>query len=194
MSQGYASDAQSITCGVPQGLILGPLLSPLLINDLPSTVKSCQVILYADDAVLYYVHQTPKVLEQELNADANRVAGWLMKSGLSINLKPGKTELVKYGTAPKVKSALCKIEIKGTEVNESKGYDYLGVYLDSQLNLHYQFDRLVKRTSSRIRLLARIRPLITLAAADSICKSMINPIFHYRTQFSLAYHQPKTTS
>ena len=60
-----------------------------------------------------------------------------MKSALSLNLKPGKTELVTYRIAPKVKSVLCKIEIKGTEVNESKRYDYLGVYMDSQLNLHY---------------------------------------------------------
>ena len=106
----YVSDAQSITGGVPQGSILGPLLFLLLINNLPSTVKSCQIILYADDAVLYYAHKTPEVLEQELNADANRVANWLMKSGLSLNLKPEKTELVKYVTTPKVKSALCKID------------------------------------------------------------------------------------
>ena len=54
-----------------------------------------------------------------------------MKTGLSLNLKPGKTELVKYVTAPKVISPIWKIEIKRTEVNEGKGYDYLGVYLDS---------------------------------------------------------------
>ena len=137
------------------------------------------MILYADDAVLYYAHQTPEVLEQELNADANRVAGWLMKSGLSLNLKPGKTELVKYGTAPKVETVSCTIEIKGSEVHENKGYEYLGVYLDSQLNLHHQFDKLVKRISNRIRLLARIRPSITPIAAEKIYKSMINPIFHY---------------
>ena len=107
------------------------------------------MILYADDAVLYYANQAPEVLEQELNADANRVAGWLMKSGLSLKLKPGKTELVKYGTAPKVKSVSCKIEIKGSEVHENKGYVYLGVYLDSQINLHHQFDKLVKRISNR---------------------------------------------
>ena len=60
-----------------------------------------------------------------------------MQLGLSLNLKPGKMELLNNGTSPKVKSALCKIEIKGTEVNEGKGYDYLVVYLDSQLNLHF---------------------------------------------------------
>ena len=64
-------------------------------------------------------------------------------------------------------------------MNEGKGYDYIGVYLDSQLNLHYQFDRLVKRIFSRITLLARIQPLTTPVAADRIYKSMIDPIFHY---------------
>ena len=121
-----------------------------------------------DDALLYYAHQSPKVLLQELKASA-----------FSLSLKPGKTEFVKYGTAPKVESALCKIEINGAEVNEGRGYEYLGVYMNSQLNLHYQFDRLVKCISSRIRLLAIIRPLITPVAADRFYKSMINPIFHY---------------
>ena len=56
---GYLSDAKPVTCRVPQGSILGPLLFLLLINDLPFTVKSCQMILYADDTVLYYAHQMP---------------------------------------------------------------------------------------------------------------------------------------
>ena len=34
--EGYVSDAQSITCGVPRGSILGALLFLLLISDLPS--------------------------------------------------------------------------------------------------------------------------------------------------------------
>ena len=48
------------------------------------------MILYADDAVPYYAHQTPEVLEQELNAGANRVTGWLMKSGSLIKFETGK--------------------------------------------------------------------------------------------------------
>ena len=73
--EGYVSDAQSITCRVPQGSILVPLLLLSLINDLPSTIKLFQIMLCAEDAVLYYAHQTP---EQELNAKANRVADWLI--------------------------------------------------------------------------------------------------------------------
>ena len=120
----------------PPRLHTGPLLFLLLVNDLPSAAKSCQIIPYADNAVLYNSHQTPELLEQELNEDTNRVANCFKGSRLSLNLKRGKTELVKYGAAPKVKSTSCKIEIKGITVNESKEYEYLEIYLESQLNFY----------------------------------------------------------
>ena len=46
----------NLTCGVPQGSILGPLLFLLYVNDMPQAVSS-DLYLYADDSCLVYQHK-----------------------------------------------------------------------------------------------------------------------------------------
>ncbi len=49
--QGETSEQKSITVGVPQGSILGPLLFTLYVNDFPDYVDNA-VDIYADDSTL----------------------------------------------------------------------------------------------------------------------------------------------
>ena len=46
-----SSETGTVTCGVPQGSILGPLLFLCYVNDMPISVK-CKLLLYADDSAL----------------------------------------------------------------------------------------------------------------------------------------------
>ena len=53
---GSLLDSQPLTCGIPQGTILGPLLFILCINDLPNFLVNSHARMYADDTHLTFAN------------------------------------------------------------------------------------------------------------------------------------------
>ena len=74
---GAQSDFCNITCGIPQGSILGPLLFTIYINDPPSCNLFSKARMYADDTTLTSSAGDPCVLEHKINYDLNLIQSWL---------------------------------------------------------------------------------------------------------------------
>ena len=81
------SPVQTIKCGVPQGLSLGPLLFILYINELPNASELTDPLLFADDTSILYSHSNPNCLESLLNDELQNIGVWLKCNKLSVNIK-----------------------------------------------------------------------------------------------------------
>ena len=74
---GSLSDSQPLTCGIPQGTILGRLLFILYINDLPNCLVNSHFRMYADDTHLTFASNDVVHLEENINDDLTKITEWL---------------------------------------------------------------------------------------------------------------------
>ena len=188
---GTLSTSLPIYCGVPQGSILGPLFFLLHFNEMPSLLKHCKMIMYADDTVLFYNHKDQQEIEKVLSEEFGTLSSWLRENELILNLKEGKTEIMMFGTKNRLNQQECQINVKyrSQPINTTHSYKYLGVQLDPSLNMKEHFKGICKKVSTRIRLLQRIRPFITDLATLRTYQALIVPSITYCSLPNF-YHQP----
>ena len=84
------TDFLSVTCGVPQGSILGPLLFLLYVNDLPNNSKILNPIMFADDANLFFSNCNIPVLFATVNSELRKISQWFLANKLSLNVTKTK--------------------------------------------------------------------------------------------------------
>ena len=81
---GVTSSLKAISCGVPQGSIMGPFLFILYVNDITKAIVSSSVILYADDTVIYTHAKTVDEAERVIQGDLTGLERWCTTNKLSM--------------------------------------------------------------------------------------------------------------
>ena len=77
---------------IPQGAVVGPLLFPLYINDFYNSSKLFEnnlkiIHLFADNANLFYKHESLQQLQENINAELINIQTWLRANKLSFNIE-----------------------------------------------------------------------------------------------------------
>jgi len=90
------SDKECITCGIPQGSVLGPTLFLIYINDLPDC-HAMQTLLFADDTALLMSGPNILDLQNTINDELKNVKKWLIQNKLTLNLN----KTICYSIQPK---------------------------------------------------------------------------------------------
>ena len=177
---GLESDKLTISCGVPQGSILGPLLFIIYINDMHSAIKYSKVHHFADDTNLLFSHKNPKLLRKCVNSDMALLFDWLCSNRLSLNV--GKTEFVIFRPARSRRLNRVTLKINGCKIFESSKIKYLGVILDPNLSWKHHVFELNKKLIRGVGLIFKIRNLCD----TSVLKSIYYSLFHSHASYGLA--------
>jgi hypothetical protein len=153
---GECSEWESVSSGVPQGSVLGPLLFVVFINDLPDTIELPSK-LYADDSKVMCELRKNKVVEDaaRLQADIDRIVEWCDRWLMKLNV--GKCKVMHIGFK-NPRSMYYMKDIVSGQVHALEKTDLerdLGVYISSDLKSHGQVNQAVSKANSMLGALKR---------------------------------------
>lgn len=95
-NNGILSRPLTVSRGVPQGSILGPLLYSLYANDLPLQIQYSNIQMYADDVQMYLSCSRESIRNcvDKINYDLDKIFKWASSNGLQLNPKKSKCLII----------------------------------------------------------------------------------------------------
>uniref|UniRef100_A0A3B3H962 Reverse transcriptase domain-containing protein n=1 Tax=Oryzias latipes TaxID=8090 RepID=A0A3B3H962_ORYLA len=165
-----SSGIHEISCGVPQGSILGPILFNLYMLPLGEVIRRHGVDFhsYADDTQLY-IAVSPDDLEP-VNTLLNCILDiklWMAENFLQLN--QDKTEVLIIGPEDKREMILPHFH----NFKPSQCVRNLGVLFDSELNFIPHIKNVVKTGFYHLKNIARVRPFLSLASTEVLMHAFI---------------------
>uniref|UniRef100_A0A3B5QAJ9 Reverse transcriptase domain-containing protein n=1 Tax=Xiphophorus maculatus TaxID=8083 RepID=A0A3B5QAJ9_XIPMA len=151
---GQKSDVLNITCGVPQGSVLGPKLFILYINDIVKISNLIKYIIFADDTSIFCTGENIQQLSKVINTEIEKLQHWLKNNKLFVNLD--KTKFMIFGNNKKQENNPIKISIDSVNLEEIHEIKFLGVTLDNKFSWKPHIGQVKSKIAKSVAVIRRI--------------------------------------
>ena len=173
----YKSTSLDITCGVPQGSILGPKLFILYINDICKVSNILKFIIFADDTNIFCSGENLQQLLRVVSDELGKLKLWFDANKLSLNIK--KTKFMIFGN--KNIDISTNVELKIDKITLERVYEnmFLGVIIDHSFSWKPHISHVRNKVSRSIGILYKARDLLNYHSLYMLYNSLILPYLTY---------------
>ena len=167
---GTYSTTRSLSTGVPQGSILGPLLFIIYMNDIYVASDKFRAVLYADDSNMISTlcsfdvslsinnFQRSK-LSHNINEELKGISDWLAINKLSLNAKKTKF-MIFHHRQKRIDYLIPKLEINGHDIERVTDFNFLGLTIDQHLNWNPHIQKVSNKIARALGVINRLKRIL----------------------------------
>ena len=177
------SARRNVSCGVPQGSILGPLLYLIYVNDIYNACNS-KILSFADDTTLLVSDSNLNNLYLNANKYVNDLYVWFCANQLSLNANKTKYILIRP------KQSHCNLEGLNLMINgdllqrvgdgcHESSTTFLGIYLDEFLTWKYHIKHVKNKISRALFAIKQVKHVLPYDILRTLYLALIHPHISY---------------